>query len=357
MPEEDEGQVNAGASGDSLLEQLPIEVLQGPIAKYLLKEDLLRLSQVSRTMFFAYCDPLAKTLLSHIVKGEEAEALQMIDANPRLLRIRSKAIDYSGRIYQDFMPFQAALLCHDVTLWKKIEPYFDKLPNGREEKIRQFKALFPEGLPQQEPYDFNTSVQVISASPDAEIKAALEKTQNDTKLRRALTTFRSDFTAVAMKEIFFNPLHLIEALKIYDAQFDRWSWNQRDLFWRQVIGYTQRFLPAYYAQAFCTGLYYISEQKESPRRSLNFRFGRGSYFPLSESSGLGFDAAALADHPSLAPGLAHPHARQRSGLHAVDKLCRANTAELLELEHRMRCNDQSITGSDSLTSQSWCTIS
>lgn len=350
MPKEDEGQVHTGASGDSLLERLPIEVLQGPIAEYLSKEDLLRLSQVSRTMFFTYCDPLAKTLLSHIVKGEEAEALQMIDANPHLLRIRSKAIDYSGRIYQDFMPFQAALLCHDVTIWKKIEPYFDKLPNGREEKIRQFKALFPEGLPQQEPYDFNTLVQVISASPDVEIKAALEKTQNDTKLCQALTTFRSDFTAVAMKEIFFNPLHLIEAFNIYNAQFDRWSWNQRDLFWRQVIGYTQRFLPACDAQAFCQGLDYIVEENGPRARALNFRFGSGSFFPLSESSGLGFDwAAAVAARtmpgaPDLRLG------RWPDAARLVDKLCRANTAELFEFEHRMRC-------SDSLTSQSCCTIS
>ncbi|WP_133131063.1 hypothetical protein [Legionella yabuuchiae] len=298
MPKKDEQKMNEGASGDSLslLEQLPTALIQGPLAQYLSKKDLSNLSQASKVMFFS-CQPLlekqaAKILLSHVVKGEEAEALKMIDKNPRLLLILSKATDYSGRSYQGLTPFQAALSSHDVALWKKIESYFDKLPDGEAEKVRQFRQLFPEGLPQQESYDFTELVQVISNSSDADIMAALRKEKNDTPICQALNGFRTAFTDLAIKEMFFNPSHLIDALKVYDAQFERWSsWNQRNLFWRQVIGYTQRFLPACYAQAFCQGLYYILEVKKPLSRSLKFKYDDASYYPLTDSSGLGFDFA------------------------------------------------------------------
>ncbi|WP_133130035.1 hypothetical protein [Legionella yabuuchiae] len=356
MPKKGEEKMNEGASGDSLslLEQLPTELIQGPLAQYLSKKDLSNLSQASKVMFFS-CQPLlAKILLFHVVKGEEAEALEMIDANPRLLLIPSKATDYSGRSYQGLTPFQAALSSHDVALWKKIESYFDKLPDGEAEKVRQFRQLFPEGLPQQKSYDFTKLVQVISNSSDADIMAALRKENNDTPICQALNGFRTAFTDLAKKEMFFNPSHLIDALKVYDAQFDRWSWNQRDLFWRQVIGYTQRFLPACYAQAFCQGLYYILEEKKPLSRSLKFQYDGSSYYPLSDSSGLGFDlgwAGGLRGAWLDARG--YPRG---AGAH-LDKLCRANTAELLGLERRMRHDGQPITGNDSLTSRSWCTIS
>jgi len=117
MAKQDESKMNKVASGNSLsfLEQLLIDLHQYIIAQYLELEDLLRLSSVSRTMFFKYCDRLAKTRLSHAVKGEEAEALKMIDANPRLLLTLSKAADYSACSCKGFTSVQAALLCHDVT--------------------------------------------------------------------------------------------------------------------------------------------------------------------------------------------------------------------------------------------------
>lgn len=71
----------------------------------------------------------------------------------------------------------------------------------------------------------------------------------------------SEFTVLAIGETLFNSLHLIKAFDIDNKQFNAWSWGQRNLFWSQVIGYIQRFLPAYYAQAFCQRLYSIVEEK------------------------------------------------------------------------------------------------
>ncbi|WP_133130563.1 hypothetical protein [Legionella yabuuchiae] len=358
MPKKGEEKMNEGASGDSLslLEQLPTELIQKHIAPCLSGKALAALSNSSTTMFSHCQSPAAKRLISHVVKGEEAEALEMIDANPRLLLIPSQATDYSGRSYTGFMPFQVALLCHDVTLWKKIEPYFDTLPNGQEEKARQFKALFPQGLPKQEPYDFNTLVQVITNSSIADITAAIYKADNDTTICHALKGFRATFTDLAMKETFFNPLHLIEALKVYDAQFDYWSSNQKALFLPQVIGYIQRFLPTSYAQALCQGLNFVVEEKKPLYRSLKFQYEHGvSYFPLDDSSGLGFDFGVFEISGS-AGILSAAWPRVTFIVRKLDKLSRANTAELFRLEHRIQHDGQSIKCLDTLSSRSCCEI-
>ena len=84
----------------------------------------------------------------------------------------------------------------------------------------------------------------------------------------------------------------MEALNIYDQNFDNWSWNQRNLFWRQVVGFTQRFVPACYAQAFSDSRYFIFEENKPLSRSLAFKYSSHEYYPLPVGPvGLGFDFA------------------------------------------------------------------
>lgn len=283
----------------SRIEALPTAVHHLGLFSFLSEQDLGNLAQASKALQQDYSNSpsrikASEKLLTHIVKAEEEQALAMIDANPTLLLYASNAIDYSNRLYSNQTPFQAALLCHDVTLWKKMEPYFERPSNGEGEKTRQFNALFPQGIPERRPYDFSALAQIITNSAEADINAALQKTQNNTEICQALNHFRDDFTALSMQEMFFNPSHLLEALKIYSEQFDSWSWGQRNLYWRQVIGYTQRFVPACFAQAFVQGLYCVVEEKQPLARSLKFKYDDGSYFPLRASSGLGFDFGICA---------------------------------------------------------------
>ena len=279
----------------SPIEKFPTELYHYSIFNYLPDEDLYRLSQTSPAMYAECKEPLQararKKLLFYVVRAEEALALKMLRGNPNLLLYTSEATDYSNRTYRGYTPFQAALLCHDVTLWKKMEPYFDRLTDGQAEKAKQFNALFPEGIPQGTPYDFSVLIQTITTSSAADIDAALEKTQNDTAICNALNHFRGDFKALAMHETFFNPSHLISSLNVYNEQFYNWSLAKRDLFWRQIIGYTQRFLPAGFAQVLVQGIYSIVEDQKPLVRSLQFKYDNGSYYPLVDSSGLGFDFA------------------------------------------------------------------
>lgn len=275
---------------------LPVELYRENLFNYLSDQDLHRLFSTSRTMA-GVCqstlqerkDKKLQKLLSHIVKSEVVEALNMIRAYPQFLYYSSEATDYSNRHYKGYTPFQVALLCHNVVLWKQMELIFQMLPNGRADMARQAYAIFPEGVPKPAPFNFNPLIEVITNSLQADIDAALQKTQNDTALCRALTQFRCDFTALSLSESFFNPMHLIVALNIYNTRGEIWTLGQLDLFWQQVIGYTQRFVPACYAQVFVQGLWCISQNPLEFK--LKFKNNDGSYFPLDDSSGLGFDFA------------------------------------------------------------------
>ena len=277
---------------------------QLPIFKYLTDKDLSSLSQTSQKMH-EHCKQFLlarRTLLSHIVKAEETLALNMIEANIELLCYTSNATDYSKRTYTGYTPFQAAVLCNDVTLWEKIEPYFDLLINGQAIKAQQVNAIFPEGIPKQTPYDFKGLISTITSSPENDIDAALAKEQNNTPICNALNEFRSKFEALARKEMLFNPTHLIAALTTYNNKLNQWSWNKRDLFWRQVVGYTQRFVPACLAQAFVQSIPSIVQESKPLARSLISEYKSIPFFPLADSSGLGFDLGAWPTGGCILPG-------------------------------------------------------
>ena len=168
----------------------------------------------------------------------------------------------------------------------------------KDELVRQYQEIFPEGhdayYQKQTPFDFSQIVEAISQSSDADVQKALSlELPNQTVLWSGLEQFRADFTQRSSQETVFNPQHLLKAFELYDSQFDRWSWNQRDLFWRQVVGFVQRFLPANSAMDFAQGLYNRVEAKEKSKRSFNFTFGGGAIFPPSfdSFSGLGYEFA------------------------------------------------------------------
>ncbi|OGO90754.1 MAG: hypothetical protein A3F10_06700 [Coxiella sp. RIFCSPHIGHO2_12_FULL_42_15] len=106
-----------------------------------------------------------------------------------------------------------------------------------------------------------------------------------------LNRFREQFTEKSRNEIIFNPQHLLKTFEIYQDQFDNWDRNQRDLFWRQVIGFIEGFLSAADAQEFEYRIYYLVQDNEPLRYSFNFRFSEGQFYPVAFNScaGLGFD--------------------------------------------------------------------
>lgn len=274
--------------------------------------------------------PLVGLIMLSVVQADLNQTEVLIKARSLLLlSVKGKAIDYSGRTIKDLTPFQAALCAWDDEMCAVLKQYMSD-----EEIIRQYKEMFPQGHEKsyeaQTPFDFSTLVDVITQSNDVDVQAQLNRQQNDSLLCKTFNQFRDDFTLRSQQEIVFNPKHLLKAFEIYNENFEHWDWGRRDLFWRQVIGYVQRFLPANLAQDVAQGLYYRVEEKEKSRRSFNFRFGGGAIFPLSfySFSGLGFECG-VADGGVLRdvgmPGAAELAAQ------FLENLCRAKTSILENL--------------------------
>src|SRR3990167_8177876 len=273
------------------------------IGNYLSLVDQYSLSRVNKRfhgLFKEAASECVHSFLLAVVRGDKKTVVERVKQNPSLLLERSKSAveDYSGNKFSNLTALQLmALRGADIEMMQAVEPYFKQLQNSQEEKTRQLEEIKPQLVAEQKSYDFCSILQAILHANPIDIQAALAKQDNGSPLCQALNQFRQDFARLSNQEINFNPQHLLKTSEIYDSD-PLWqnhiTWGQRDLFWRQVEGYVQRYLPACYAQAFSQGIYYIVEKTEPLQRSFNFRSGGGSFYPLTSSSsqaGLGYDFA------------------------------------------------------------------
>jgi len=247
-------------------------------------------------------------LLQAVVQGNQTEAERVLALEPKLLlKATATAEDYSGKLIKNLAPFQAALCAGDVEMSEMMKPYFAKLENGQAEIEKQFKGVFPSSSDEEQAFlqahaesqkqaafDFSEIVEaIVNASPD-EVTTALARQYDDRMtLHKALSNFRQVLQDISYQDQVFNTYHLLSALQCYADRFDALGpdWDKRDLFWRQIVGFTQRYLPACYLQACAQGFYYIVEHGETLTRSFDFRHGGGSIRDLVWGAGLGFDWA------------------------------------------------------------------
>ena len=305
----------------------------------------------------------AKQLLLHVLQGDAANAEKMFTINPELLFIEATAPEYAAGIDEAgnavhrivrASPYRAALGAGDKDLLTKMEVHFDKVGNfgtthnpqgktGWEMAKVQFYEQFPNGIvdyPESAYYaKFNALAAAITEdlvlrqtqdyipaivkNPSETTKALLVQLRNDFLPKEAVTSGHH-----------FNLNHLLKAFEVYNAHWDEWNWNQRSLFWCQVIGYVERLVPAVDAQAFCMGLYYLLEQKQPLARGFKLENwgvnGADFYFPASGGAGgLGFD---FGIYIALARGHGAVELRLRpvdcGAMRFIEQLCRAKTSGL-----------------------------
>jgi|GEM_PF-6490295 len=248
--------------------------------------------------------------------GDEDLARRMIAANPNYLLQRGSTTDFSNRKYDNLTPFQAALITGDDVMAEMMKPFFLHLPNGEAEMQRQFAKIFRNGIEahiasqKQNAFNFDAIFNAINTASATEITAALNlegarfdetdearaKPNEALNLTEKLNRFREQFTLKSHSEKIFNPHHFLNVFEAYVNKFG-WNnpdWHKLDLFWRQVIGFVQRFLPANYAQAFAYSLHDIVENKHRCPRSFNFRYDPAYSFhpPTGWCGGLGFNWAS-----------------------------------------------------------------
>jgi hypothetical protein len=229
---------------------------------------------------------IADRIISSIVRGNAREAMFILAENPGLLLCKGKGIDYSGREFVGMTAWQAALAARDLNMLRHMVPLFSMLYqknvetagilDGQAIMNLQTRLMIPDDydvhLDKQSDsvFDFSSLLSTIDSAKRADIESALkcegailpatyasiEKKNpgHACELTAILNEFRVSFTKQSLNEKVFNPNHLLKALHILVRKCSSWCSDKRTLFWCQIIGFIQRFLPACYAQAIAQGL-------------------------------------------------------------------------------------------------------
>ena len=259
----------------------------------------------------------ADNIWQRVVYGNEDGALEMLRAEPWLIERKATVVDYSGRVVDDATPFQAALRAGDEIMAEKMKAiYLEANPDkGQAVLDEQYHEVFPKGYAvhlreqQENATEFlrdilNPLLWTMQRASEHDLIEVCEKRDNHSELLGALNKFRAVFTTVSCSEKVFNPYHLLKAFEKHnEKEFEIDSYYVarhlflRDLFWRMVIGWQERFLPANYAQSFCTGLDDMVDHHQPLQRIFNLR-NRDTYrdihfFPLDTDpdSRIGVDIA------------------------------------------------------------------
>lgn len=198
-------------------------------------------------------------LLKQIVMGDQNQARQILSVPmfSHLMFEPGTVTDLSENRLVGYTPFALACYSHDVEMLEMMMAFLPNIPNGYQKFLSGLEKTY-EALLQQKPYDFKPLFYVLEHG-------------DDTQKKNAFATFRASFQPREIKEeVSFNIENLINAYQICKEKFASLSDQDRLLFWRQAVGWSQRMLSAAcYTQAICNGLYYIAHEKKPLVRNLN----------------------------------------------------------------------------------------
>jgi hypothetical protein len=219
--------------------------------------------------------------------------MKMIAANPHSLLLRGSVIDYSGRTIDGVTPLQCAYGAQDAAMCNMITTCIQQLENGEQVAAQQLQEQVEN---KQWQAALNEEYFAELAATITQEKFVADKLSATTDA--AVSAFRETVKPGLVKTInHFNIQTLINAVRVYRTCHDNWNHNQRSLYWRQIIGYLQRLVPACYAQDLCQGLHNVVSRQASPERSLKLFFHHLNYYPLATNPGerMGYDFAIYSD--------------------------------------------------------------
>jgi hypothetical protein len=312
------------------LNDLPAELINN-IGKYLPNDTLAQLAATNKRLRFSLSETLKERqpaqLLEYVLKPTQEnvrKAKLMIAAHPELMFIETTGIEWASGVEETVdeagvphhravprivksSPFQGALGAGDKELYEYMAEHFDKvvyknengeiIETGIQRAQKQMQEQFPNGFEYQKVEKEFTDLMTEVVNAIATDQTLIDHNTPSEATQAVLKQFRNYLLPKDVTQgHHFNLNYLIEAFNLYNQNWDLWNSNQLSLFWRQVIGYLERLVPAVGAQAFCQGLYYYVEQNQPPTRSLKVYSYLTStdieYFSSSDVSaaaGLGFD--------------------------------------------------------------------
>jgi hypothetical protein len=256
-------------------------------------------------------DVMFMPALQHAANGEYDQLKALLDENPYLVLLRGDVTTPGGLTVKNTTLLECAIGAGDWAINENspgmaemIMGYFDKVKGGAsalESQLERCRTCLLE-LEHQKAYDLTGLMRIIKKASPNDVKIALSKKNNDSDLCKAIIQFRDDVRPGTITEphMHYNYQTLIHALLLLDQEWEKLSEDQQDLFWRQVIGYLQRSLPAVNRFIFARGsLYSLVQHGGALERSLEYKYAAGFSFPScsagdSDCSGPGFDIAIYA---------------------------------------------------------------
>lgn len=236
---------------------------------------------------------LIHQFLTHVVRGEKAQVEEMIKRDSRLLLEKIKVTDEAGRtIYGT--AYQIALGAKDVSPYpdqfeemaEMIERYLLQLPNGEEERNKQYNEQFPEGFEKKE--------EARRKQDSLALKKVFTAIKNDnstdlTNAKEAVKEFIAYLEAqkkdVITTGYHFNEAIFDEVLKLYDENYDNFGGYdspKNRLAAINVIGQIQKQLfTACLAQAMCDGIGNVVDNKKQLSRKKLLDDNKTSFFDPS----------------------------------------------------------------------------
>jgi len=229
-------------------------------------------------------------LLLHIVRGEKAQALELLNKKPELLLMRGTVVDYSGRTIENVTPLQCAYGAGDVDMVKMLIQKFERISDGSSQALAQLNEYLFENKHTEKPYNYFARLADVISNDK------FENGKESAKLNATLKQFRADNQpALITGGMHFNLNTLFNAVCVLMDYYGRWNDEQRAEYWIKIFGFVERQLPACDAQAFCTGLSNIVYDGKPLERSLSF-IGVDKYYPLANKaeSGFGYDFGMIS---------------------------------------------------------------
>lgn len=261
-----------------------------------------------------------RQLLDDVAKGKQEEAntvLKSSDDIQALLRTPGKFTDYSGRTFK-CTAYEYAYWAKDTHMCRMLESHMDDETKAfMLEKVNEMEhsglAYQQHGQSYKNPhYDMSFVLKNLSldeflqlqtiVGQDAKIQGATKDNYQQIAftateyeaLKKALEQHRPNSFGEKLKFDFHS---LITALDTYMTNYCTWDYHQQVEAWMKV-GIAQRDVPAHVAHEYCRpnrSFYPLPafNEKKLPRVLTfdNFAATDKSWFPLSSSSGLGFDFA------------------------------------------------------------------
>ncbi|MFJ1269247.1 hypothetical protein ACD661_11835 [Legionella lytica] len=304
-----------------------------------------------------------------VARGKQEEAHTILESSQdkqTLLRTAHTFNDYSGRAFH-CTPYEYAYWAKDTHMQRMLERHMDEQTKAfvleKIDTIERLGLIYQQhGVSYQNAhYDMSfilknltigefRQLQTMVGQNNSKIQQAtvdnykntsftateyesLKKSLEQHQSKNPFSFFYSFLTTPLSEKLRFDFHSWITELDNYVNDFSKLNYHQRQEAWMKV-GMAQRDVPAHVAHEYCGKTRFPSLDGENLPRALTFDNVMGtadkSWFPLSSSSGLGFDFALMR----MLPGKGGCHAVQAHlGEGALARaICYGDWGRLCELD-------------------------